>query len=151
MAQVKRILLVEDSAHDIELTMVALEKCHLANHVDVTRDGAEALDYLFRRGAYSDRPEGLPVVVMLDLKMPRLDGLQVLKVMKSNPALKDVPVVMLTSSSEERDLVESYKLGTNAYVVKPVGFQEFMNSIKQLGCFWAILNEPPIAKKESKA
>ena len=148
MAQVKRILLVEDSPHDIELTMVALEKCHLANHVDIARDGADALDYLHRRGAHAHRPEGLPVVVLLDLKMPKVDGLQVLKEMKSDPSLKNVPVVMLTSSNEERDLLESYKLGTNAYVVKPVDFQQFTESIKQLGCFWAIINEPPIPGKK---
>ncbi|HWB61151.1 MAG TPA: response regulator [Chthoniobacteraceae bacterium] len=142
MARVKRILLVEDSQHDVELTLVALEECHLANQVDVTRDGAEALDYLHHRGAYADRASDTPVVVLLDLKMPKRDGLEVLREMKSDPELKRVPVVMLTSSREERDLVESYDLGVNGYVVKPVNFQQFIESIKQLGCFWAIVNEP---------
>ena len=141
-AKVRRILLVEDSKHDVELTLVALEECHLANQVDVAGDGAEALDYLYRRGAYSNRPEELPVVVLLDLKMPKVDGIEVLRTMKSDPALKRIPVVMLTSSREERDLIRSYELGVNGYVVKPVDFQQFIESIKQLGCFWAIVNEP---------
>ncbi len=148
MPLVKRILLVEDSKHDVELTMVALEECHLANHVDVAGDGAEALDYLYRRGAFAGRKDELPVVVLLDLKMPKVDGLEVLRQMKSDPALKHIPVVMLTSSREERDLVQSYKLGANAYVVKPVDFQQFIESVKQLGCFWAIINEPPPLQKE---
>jgi len=145
-ASIKRILLVEDSKHDVELTMVALEECHLANHVDVVNDGAEALDYLYRRGTYADRPTDLPVVVLLDLKMPKVDGMEVLRQMKSDATLKHIPVVMLTSSREERDLVKSYLLGANAYVVKPVDFQQFIDSVKQLGCFWAIINEPaPVA------
>ena len=141
-ATVKRILLVEDNKHDVELTLVALEECHLANQVDVVNDGAEALDYLNRRGAYAGRRDELPVVVLLDLKMPKVDGLEVLQSMKADPKLKSVPVVMLTSSREERDLVQSYELGVNGYVVKPVDFQQFIESIKQLGCFWAIINEP---------
>lgn len=145
---VKRILLVEDSKHDVELTMVALEECHLANHVDVANDGAEALDYLYRRGAFAGRPAEAPVVVMLDLKMPKVDGMEVLRQMKSDPAMKLIPVVMLTSSREERDLVQSYKLGANAYVVKPVDFQQFIEAIKNLGCFWAVLNELPPLQKE---
>lgn len=141
-ATVKRILLVEDNKHDIELTLVALEECHLANQVDVVHDGAEALDYLYRRGAHADRGDDMPVVVLLDLKMPKVDGLEVLRTMKADAELKRVPVVMLTSSREERDLVRSYDLGVNGYVVKPVDFQQFIESIKQLGCFWAIVNEP---------
>lgn len=145
---VKRILLVEDSKHDIELTMVALEECRLANHADVANDGAEALDYLYRRGQFANRGAEMPAVVMLDLKMPRVDGMEVLRQMKSDPALKMIPVVMLTSSREERDLVQSYKLGANAYVVKPVDFQQFIEAIKSLGCFWAVLNELPPWRKE---
>ena len=142
MATVKRILLVEDSKHDVELTLVALEECHLANQVDVVNDGAEALDYLYRRGAYSNRRNETPVVVLLDLKMPKVDGLEVLQAMKADPELKRIAVVMLTSSREESDLVKSYDLGANGYVVKPVDFQQFIESIKQLGCFSAIVNEP---------
>ena len=141
-ATVKRILLVEDSKHDVELTLVALEECHLANQVDVVHDGAEALDYLYRRGTYAGRGNEMPVVVLLDLKMPKVDGLEVLRAMKSDPELKRIAVVMLTSSREERDLVRSYDLGVNGYVVKPVDFKQFIESIKQLGCFWAIVNEP---------
>jgi CheY-like chemotaxis protein len=148
MPLVKRILLVEDNSHDVELTMVALEECHLANSVDVASDGAEALDYLYSRGAFASRGREMPVVVLLDLKMPKVDGLEVLRQMKSDPVLKFVPVVMLTSSREERDLVQSYHLGANAYVVKPVDFKQFIDSIKQLGCFWAILNELPPPQKE---
>ena len=140
---VKRILLVEDSEHDIELTITALDGHHLANKVDVARDGAEALDYLYKRGAFAARPDGPPIVVLLDLKMPRVDGLEVLRQMKSDPEFRSVPVVMLTSSREEQDLVRSYELGVNAYVVKPVNFQQFVESVKQLGCFWALINEPP--------
>ena len=147
---IKRILLVEDSQHDAELTMVALEECHLANHVDHATDGAEALDYLYRRGAYSTRSNEFPAVVLLDLKMPRVDGLEVLSQMKSDPSLKHIPVVMLTSSREERDLIRSYQLGVNAYVVKPVDFQQFIESVKQLGCFWAIVNEPPPSENSAQ-
>jgi len=143
MAPLKRILLAEDNERDVELTMAALEEYNLANEVVVVRDGAEALDYLRKRGKFADHANGLPVVVMLDLKMPKVDGLQVLREIRADDALKHVPVVMLTSSREEQDLVTSYKLGANAYVVKPVDFQQFVNSIKQLGFFWAIINEPP--------
>lgn len=142
-AKVKRILLVEDSEHDIELTLAALEAHNVANEVDTARDGAEALDYLYRRGAFSNRAKDLPVVVLLDLKMPRVDGLEVLRQIKADPELKKIPVVMLTSSREEQDLVRSYELGVNAYVVKPVNFAQFMDSVKQLGCFWAVINETP--------
>jgi CheY-like chemotaxis protein len=140
---VKRILLVEDSEQDIELTLAALEAHNVANEVDAVRDGAEALDYLYRRGAYETRSADQPVVVLLDLKMPRVDGLEVLRQIKADPELKKIPVVMLTSSREEQDLVRSYELGVNAYVVKPVNFAQFMDSVKQLGCFWAVINEPP--------
>jgi CheY-like chemotaxis protein len=142
-ASVRTILLVEDSEHDIELTIAALDGHHLANQVEVARDGAEALDYLYRRGPFANREDGTPVVVLLDLKMPRVDGLEVLSQMKSDPELKKIPVVMLTSSREEQDLVRSYELGVNAYVVKPVNFQQFVESVKQLGVFWILINEPP--------
>lgn len=143
MDGLKRILLVEDNAHDVELTLVALEEHNLANEVVVTHDGAEALDYLYRRGQFAMRSAGNPAVILLDLKMPKVDGLEVLRKIKSDPELKAIPVVMLTSSREERDLVMSYNLGVNAYVVKPVNFQEFVDAVKELGFFWAIINEPP--------
>ncbi|MGE0744702.1 MAG: response regulator [Rhodospirillales bacterium] len=143
MASLRPILLVEDNPKDVELTLAALAKCQLANDVDVTRDGVEALDYLCCRGPYTGRNSGEPAVVLLDLKLPRLDGLEVLERIKRDPALQQVPVVMLTSSREEQDLVRSYRLGVNAFVVKPVGFREFFEAIKDLGMFWAILNEPP--------
>jgi CheY-like chemotaxis protein len=139
----KRILLVEDNANDIELTLVALEENHLANEVVVVRDGEEALDFLYRRGIYKLREEGNPAVVLLDLKLPKVDGLEVLKRIKSNPNMRTLPVVMLTSSREEIDLVSSYNNGVNAYVVKPVDFAEFVNALKELGLFWAVINEPP--------
>jgi CheY-like chemotaxis protein len=141
--KVKRILVVEDSQEDIELTLAALDGNNVANEVDIARDGAEALDYLYRRGAFADRSGDLPVVILLDLKMPRVDGLEVLRRIKADPEMKKIPVVMLTSSREEQDLVRSYELGVNAYVVKPVNFQQFMDSVRQLGCFWAVINEPP--------
>lgn len=140
-----RILLVEDSPNDVELTLTALEKHKLANEVVVVRDGEEALDYLYRRGAYKLRAEGSPVVVLLDIKLPKLDGLEVLQRIRDDEAFKRTPVVMLTSSREERDIVKSYKLGVNAYVVKPVDFHEFVNAICELGLFWAVINQPPPA------
>ena len=143
MAPLKRILLAEDSERDVELTLTALEEHNLANEVVVARDGAEALDYLYQRGQFANHANGLPVVVLLDLKMPKVDGLEVLRQMRADPALKHVPAVMITSSREEQDLVRSYQLGVNAYVVKPVDFQQFVESIKQIGFFWAIINEPP--------
>jgi len=143
MAPLKRILLAEDSERDVELTLTALEEHNLANEVVVARDGAEALDYLYQRGRFADHANGLPVVVLLDLKMPKVDGLEVLRQMRADPALKHVPAVMITSSREEQDLVRSYQLGVNAYVVKPVDFQQFVESIKQIGFFWAVINEPP--------
>jgi CheY-like chemotaxis protein len=143
MADLKRILLVEDNSKDVELTLAALEEYHLANEVVVTHDGEEALNYLFRQGEFANRPPGNPAVILLDLKMPRIDGLEVLEKLKSNPEMKVIPVVMVTSSREEADLLRSYHLGVNAYVVKPVDFQGFVEAMKQLGAFWAVLNEPP--------
>ena len=143
MAELKPILLVEDSPKDVELTLAALERCQLANSVVITRDGAEALDYLHARGKYEGRNSGDPVVVLLDLKLPKVDGLEVLEQIKQDDSLKHTPVVMLTSSREEQDLVRSYKLGVNAFVVKPVGFEQFFEAIQDLGMFWAVLNEPP--------
>jgi len=139
----KPILLVEDNPHDLELTLIALSKSQLANEVVVARDGAEALDYLHRRGEFADRQQGSPAVILLDLKLPKVDGLEVLKEIRNTDALKPVPVVMLTSSKEEQDVVRSYALGVNAYVVKPVDFNEFVRAIGDLGIFWAVLNEPP--------
>jgi CheY-like chemotaxis protein len=143
MAPLKRILLTEDNERDVELTLAALDEHNLANEVVVARDGAEALDYLYARGRFAGHANGLPVVVLLDLKMPKVDGLEVLRTMRSDPDIRHVPVVMVTSSREEQDLVHSYELGVNAYVVKPVDFQKFVESIKQIGMFWAIINEPP--------
>lgn len=141
--EVKRILLVEDNANDAELTLTALAENNFANEVDVVRDGAEALDYLFRRGEYSSRSHNNPALVLLDLKLPKVDGLEVLEQIKTDEKLKTVPVVMLTSSREEPDLIRSYDLGVNAYVVKPVEFGEFMHALKELGFFWAVINQPP--------
>ncbi|MEH6434099.1 response regulator [Massilia sp. DD77] len=139
----KPILLVEDNPHDLELTLIALSKSQLANEVVVVRDGAEALDYLNRRGEFAARPVGNPAVILLDLKLPKVDGLEVLKAIRETELLKPVPVVMLTSSKEEQDVIRSYALGVNAYVVKPVDFNEFVRAIADLGIFWAVLNEPP--------
>lgn len=144
-AQLRRILLVEDSLKDIDLTLAALEEHHLANEVQVVRDGAEALDYLYRRGTYASRDDSLPVVVLLDIKMPKMNGIEVLRQLKSDPAMRSLPVVMLTSSKEEPDLATCYQFGANAYVVKPVDFQQFVDAVKQVGAFWAVLNEPPPA------
>jgi CheY-like chemotaxis protein len=143
VAAIKRILLAEDNEHDVELVLAALEEHRLANEVVVVRDGAEALDYLYRRGDYAARPEGLPVVLLLDLKMPKVDGLEVLRQVKGDPNLRIMPVVMMTSSREEQDLVKSYELGVNSYLVKPVKFQRFVESVRQLGVYWALMNEPP--------
>ncbi|WP_374676041.1 response regulator [Ideonella sp.] len=139
----KPILLVEDDKRDLELTLVALERSQLANDVVITRDGAQALDYLLRQGEYASRPEGNPAVVLLDLKLPKVNGLEVLTTVRGNDALRAVPVVMLTSSQEESDVLRSYELGVNAYVVKPVEFKQFVAAIAELGIFWAVLNEPP--------
>ena len=146
----KPILLVEDNPKDLELTLHALSRSHLANEVITLRDGAEALDYLSRRGEWAARPEGNPAVVLLDLKLPKVDGLQVLQRIKSDPAMRHTPVVMLTSSREETDLVRSYRLGVNAYVVKPVDFKEFIDAVRELGVFWAVLNEPPPGSLRSR-
>lgn len=148
MTELKRILLAEDNANDLELTLAALDEHRLANEVVTVRDGAQALDYLYRRGAYVNRANGNPALVLLDLKMPKVDGLEVLRQIKSDPHLKTIPVVMLTSSREEQDLIRSYEYGVNAYVVKPVDFGEFMGAVRQLGGFWGIVNEvPPVAAR----
>jgi CheY-like chemotaxis protein len=141
--KIGRILMVEDDAKDVELTLMALEEYNLANEVVITRDGEQALDYLYGRGEYKTRSGDSPAVILLDLKLPKVDGLEVLKQIKADERLRIIPVVVLTSSEEEKDMVASYKLGVNAYVVKPVDFHEFVNAIKELGVFWAIINEPP--------
>ena len=143
MEPIKRILLVEDDPKDIELTLTALSEYNLANEIAIARDGVEALDYLYRRGTFAQRPAGNPVVILLDLKMPKLDGVQVLQQLKSDEQMRSIPIVILTSSRESRDLEECYKLGVNAYVVKPVRFTEFVEAVKQIGVFWALINEPP--------
>ncbi len=143
MGELKRILLVEDDPRDVELTLTALGEHNLANEVLVASDGEEALDYLYRRGKFKMQTAGHPAVVLLDLKLPKVDGLEVLRQMRGDEQFKMIPVVMLTSSGEERDLVASYKLGVNAYVVKPVDFREFVSAVKEIGLFWALLNEPP--------
>jgi CheY-like chemotaxis protein len=139
----KPILLVEDNPKDLELTLIALERSQLANEVVIARDGVQALDYLLMRNDAAGRPSGNPAVVLLDLKLPKVDGLEVLRTIRADATLKSVPVVMLTSSNEETDLLRSYELGVNAYVVKPVRFADFVAAISDLGVFWAVLNEPP--------
>ena len=143
MADLRPILLVEDNPRDLELTLAALAKCQLANDIVVARDGAEALDFLYGRGQFADRELTHPAVVLLDLKLPKIDGLEVLERVKGDAGMRQIPVVMLTSSREERDLLRSYELGVNAFVVKPVDFNAFFEAIQDLGMFWAILNEPP--------
>ncbi|GJE39582.1 response regulator [Methylobacterium persicinum] len=143
MAKLKPILLVEDNPNDVELTLAALESSQLANEIVICRDGAEALDFIYRRGTHEKRQAQDPAVVLLDLKLPKVDGLEVLAKIKGDPATRSVPVVMLTSSREETDVVRSYNLGVNAFVVKPVAFDEFFAAIKEIGVFWALLNEPP--------
>ncbi len=143
MNELKRILLAEDNPRDVQLTLAALDAHHLANEVMVVRDGTEALDYLRRRGPFSNRANGDPLVVFLDIKMPKIDGVEVLRQIKADAELQMIPVVMVTSSREQQDVLKSYKLGVNAYVVKPINFQQFTDAIKQLGLFWAVLNEPP--------
>ena len=143
MNDLRTLLLVEDSPRDVELTLEALNEHRLANEVVVVNDGAEALEYLQMHGAYASRASGNPAVVLLDLKMPKMDGLEVLKKMRADGNLRTIPVVMLTSSGEEKDVVASYQLGVNAYVVKPVGFQDFIEAVKNLGLFWAVINETP--------
>jgi CheY-like chemotaxis protein len=139
----RKILLAEDSENDIDLTLAALASNHVANEVVVVRDGEEALDYLYCRGAYADRHPENPALVLLDLKMPKVDGIEVLREVKQTPSLRTIPVVVLTSSREEQDLVRTYDLGVNAYVVKPVAFRDFMDAVKSLGQFWAVVNEAP--------
>jgi CheY-like chemotaxis protein len=148
MIELKKILLVEDNPNDVELTLEALGEHNLANAVEVARDGEEALDYLYQRGRFASRPPGNPVVILLDLKLPKLDGHEVLRAIRADRNLKLIPVVILTSSREEQDLVQGYKNGANAYVVKPVDFHEFLDAMKTFGVFWAVLNEaPPGARK----
>jgi CheY-like chemotaxis protein len=139
----RQILIAEDDPRDEQLTVAALGEYNLANKISIVRDGEETLDYLYRRGKFKTRPAGDPAVVLLDLKMPKVNGLDVLKIIKSDPQLKTIPIVVLTSSREEPDLIECYKLGVNAYVVKPVDFAEFMKAVKLLGVFWVAVNEPP--------
>ena len=148
MDNLGKILLVEDDPNDVELTVMALTENHLANEIVVARDGEEALDFLYRRGAHESREAANPIVVLLDLKLPKVDGLEVLKQVKSDPDLRAIPVVMLTSSREERDLIRSYDLGTNAYVAKPVGFEELVESVKKVGLFWTVVNHPPLGSGE---
>jgi len=143
MTELARILIVEDDPRDVELTLTALDDYKLANEVVVVRDGQEALDYLYCRGQFRERPRENPAVLLLDLKLPKVDGLEVLKQIKSDDKLKMIPVVVLTSSHEEQDMMRSYRLGVNAYVVKPVDFHEFVNAVRELGVFWAVINEPP--------
>jgi two-component system, response regulator len=143
-AEVKRILIADDSPRDVELTIAALAEKNLANEVIVAEDGEEALDYLYKRGKFANET-GLPAVILLDIKMPKMDGIEVLRHIRSNPVFKLIPVIMVTSSREEKDLVESYKLGANSYVVKPVDIVQFIDAIKVLGQYWAIINQPPPA------
>ena len=143
MTELRTILLAEDNANDVELTLAALRENHLANDVAVVRDGAQTLDYLYRRNEFEGRAGGVPAVLLLDLKMPKVDGLEVLRQLKGDPDMRTMPIVVLTSSREERDLVRSYNLGVNAYVVKPVEFHDFVDAIKMLGAFWAVVNELP--------
>ncbi len=143
MFEIKKILLAEDNPKDTELTLEALAEAHLANRVVTVKDGIEALEYLRCQGAHSDRIPGNPAVVVIDIKMPRLDGIGVLREIRNDPLLKTLPVVMLTSSKEEKDIIISYKLGVNAYVVKPVIFSEFVDAVKLIGGFWAVINEIP--------
>ena len=143
MQRFRRMLLVEDDQRDVELTLEALEEYNLANEVDIARDGEEALDYFYFRGRFANRPPEAPAVVLLDLKMPKVSGLEVLRQIKADENLRMIPVVVLSSSAEERDVIESYQLGVNAYVVKPVDIQQFIEAIRKLGLFWVLLNEPP--------
>jgi CheY-like chemotaxis protein len=144
--KLRPILLAEDSENDIELTLTALAQNHVANRVVVVRTGAGALDYLYRRGSYAG--VGLPAVVLLDIKLPKVNGLEVLRAVKGEPELRTIPVVMLTSSREGRDIQESYRLGANAYVVKPVVFKEFFEAVRRVGCFWGVVNEPPVEEPQ---
>lgn len=151
MVELKRILLVEDDPRDIELTMEALEEFNLANDIAVAHDGVEALDYIYRKGVFRTRPDGNPIVILLDIKMPKMDGIQVLRELKSDEKMRTIPIVILTSSKETKDLKECYHLGVNAYVVKPVHFTDFMEAVKQVGVFWALINEPPPSSIEKRS
>jgi CheY-like chemotaxis protein len=144
MKTLARILLIEDNPNDVEMTLEAFAECRLANEVVVVRDGQEALDYLHRRGDYAERQCGNPAVILLDLKLPKINGMEVLRRIKNDLELKTIPVVIMTSSREERDVTQGYELGVNAYVVKPVDFPGFVESVKDLGVFWALINHPPL-------
>jgi CheY-like chemotaxis protein len=148
MTEFHSILLAEDNPKDVELTLAALETHNLANDVVVVEDGAEALDYLYRRGKFKMRPNGNPAVVLLDLKMPKVDGIEVLRTLRSDESMKKIPVVILTSSKEESDIVTSYELGVSSYVVKPVNFEQFVDTVSRLGVYWALINEPPPGSKK---
>ena len=143
MSEPVEILLVEDNPNDVKLTLRSLERHKVTNRIHTVRDGAEALDFLFRRGAYADREESAPKVVLLDLKLPKVNGLEVLRQVKAEPRTAKIPIVVLTSSLEDVDVETSYKLGANSYIVKPVDFEKFSESIRQLGLYWLLLNEPP--------
>lgn len=144
------ILLVEDNPNDEELTLYALKRNNISNHIRVVRDGAEALEYLFCTGPYAHREiNNPPKVVLLDLKLPKVDGLEVLKKIKADERTRTIPVVMLTSSREERDIIESYQLGVNSYIVKPVDFEQFTEVVRQLGLYWMLLNQTPSQKSLS--
>lgn len=148
METFKRILLVEDDPRDVELTLNALSEYNLANEIAIAHDGVEALDYIYRRGTFTRRPAGNPVVILLDLKLPKLDGVDVLRQLKADQHMRVIPTVVLSSSRESRDLADCYALGVNAYVVKPVQFTEFVEAVKQLGLFWTLINEPPPDSKK---
>jgi CheY-like chemotaxis protein len=151
MVELRTILFAEDNPRDVELTLEALGDHNLANNVIVTRDGVETMDYLRREGKYKQRKPGNPAVLLLDIKMPRMDGIEVLRAIRNDSELKMLPVVMLTSSREEQDLIKSYELGVNAYVVKPVDFKDFIEAVKQVGIFWAVINEvPPVGTLTDK-
>jgi CheY-like chemotaxis protein len=149
ITELNRILFAEDSANDAELTMTALQRSGLANEVVWVRDGSSALDYLLRRDAYARRRPGNPCLVLLDLKMPKVNGLEVLRQIKGSPDLRTIPVVILTSSREEQDLIRSYEIGVNAYVVKPVVFPDFLQAVRDLGQFWAVVNQAPVRNSTS--
>ena len=149
MATLRPILLAEDNPNDVELTLTALHTLNLANEIVVVNNGAEVLDFLHRRGEFAQRADVPPAVILLDLKMPRVDGLEALRQIRADPGTHTIPIVILTSSREESDLVQGYELGANSYVVKPVDFDQFISAVSQLGVFWAIVNEPPPAPKPS--
>ena len=146
LTEVKRILIVDDNDRDVKLTVNALRKNNFANEIDIVNDGEEALDYLYRRGKFTDVVKGNLAIILLDIKMPGMGGIETLKEIRNDPQFKLVPVIILTSSKEENDLVESFRLGANAYVVKPVDMQQFIEAIKLLGQFWVVINEPPPIK-----